>query len=372
MINLSSITRPTLLLDERICRANIAFMSKRAAEAGVHFRPHMKTAQSRLVAGWFRDAGVRSITVSSVGMARYFADDGWDDITIAFPVNPREIDALNTFPGTVRLHFLLESPETAGMLGAALRREADVWIKLDSGYGRTGIPHDDDVALDALISSLRQITQLRLRGLLTHAGMTYTASNADEVRVLFEQSRARLVGAAQRHGNLLCSAGDTPGCTLAKSFEGLHEIRPGNMTFYDLMQAKRGVCGIHDIAVAAACPVVAVHEKRGEVVLYGGAVHLSKESIPGDEGFPLYGLLCELTPEGWSDPIEGGWLCGMSQEHGIARLPAPILRRLKPGDLLAVLPVHSCLTADAFGGYLNLDGERVDHYAAHIHFPHAI
>lgn len=371
-MDLASITRPTLLLDERVCRANIAFMRDRAAEAGVRFRPHMKTAQSRLIGRWFREAGVSGITVSSVGMARYFADDGWDDITIAFPFNLRESDALDAFAAEVQLHLLIESTETANVLGGTVRRDVNVWIKLDSGYGRTGIPHDDDAALDAVISAIRHFPRLHLRGLLTHAGMTYTAGNADEVRVLFEQSRARLVGAAQRHGNLLCSAGDTPGCTLAASFEGLAEIRPGNMTFYDLMQAKRGVCGIHDIAVAAACPVVAVHEKRGEAVLYGGAVYLSKESIPGDDGYPIYGLLCELTPEGWSEPIDGGWLCGMSQEHGIARLPAPILHRLKPGDLLAVLPVHSCLTADAFGGYLNLDGERVDHYAAHIHFPHVI
>lgn len=369
MMDLSSITRPTLLLDERVCRANIAFMSGRAAEAGVRFRPHMKTAQSRLVGRWYREAGVSSITVSSVGMARYFADDGWDDITIAFPFNLRESDALDGFADNVQLHLLIESTEAARALGGTLRRDAHVWIKLDSGYGRTGIPYDDDAALDALISTIRRFPRLHVRGLLTHAGMTYTARNADEVRVLFEQSRVHLVGAARRHGDLLCSAGDTPGCTLGKSFAGLHEIRPGNMTFYDLMQAQRGVCGIADIAVAAACPVVAVHERRGEAVLYGGAVHLSKESIPGEDGYPLYGLLCELTPEGWSAPIEGGRLCGMSQEHGIARLPADVLRRLKPGDLLAVLPVHSCLTADAFGGYRTLAGERVDHYMAHVHSP---
>jgi D-serine deaminase-like pyridoxal phosphate-dependent protein len=31
------------------------------------------------------------------------------------------------------------------------------------------------------------------------------------------------------------------------------------------------------------------------------------------------------------------------------------------GDLLGILPVHSCMTADCMGSYLSLDGQVVDH-----------
>ncbi len=366
MMDLSIIQRPTLLLDERICRANIAYMCGRAAASGVRFRPHMKTAQSRRVAGWFREAGVDSITVSSVGMAHYFADDGWNDITIAFPFNPREIAAVNAIPAHVRLNLLIESTDVADFLAVQLTREAGVWIKLDTGYGRTGVRHDDDTTIDALIRSIGRIPRLQLHGFLTHAGMTYAANGADEVRRLFEQSRARLVDAARRHGDgLLCSAGDTPGCTLADSFAGLHEIRPGNMTYYDVMQTRLDVCTTGNIAVAVACPVVALHPERGEAVLYGGAVHLSRDSVRGDDGLPVYGLLCSLNQDGWSAPIEGARMRSLSQEHGIARIPEAALRMLKPGDLVAVLPVHSCLTAEALGGGITLDAIPVDHYAAH-------
>ena len=367
MMDLSGIVRPTLLLDERICRANIGFMRDRAQAAGVRFRPHMKTAQSRVVGRWFRDAGVDAITVSSVGMARYFADAGWDDITIAFPFNPRELESVNAFEANVRLNLLVESEVVVELLANGLRRDADIWIKLDTGYGRTGVPHDDDAGLDALIHRIERVPRLRLRGLLTHAGMTYTANGPQQVRELFELSRLRMLATAQRHGSgreLLCSAGDTPGCTLTDSFEGLAEIRPGNMTFYDMMQTRIGVCTSSRIAVAAACPVVAVHPERGEAVLYAGAVHLSKESIPADDGSPMFGAICELDGAGWSDPVEGAWLRSLSQEHGIARLPERLLRAIVPGDLLAVLPVHSCLTAEALRGYLTLEGIPVDHCAA--------
>ena len=89
-ISLDSIKRPTLLVDEAICRENIRWMAEKAARLGVNFRPHFKTHQSKQMGRWFREEGIKSITVSSVSMAKYFNEDGWDDITIAFPLNLRD------------------------------------------------------------------------------------------------------------------------------------------------------------------------------------------------------------------------------------------------------------------------------------------
>ena len=93
------VQRPTLFLDsERVLR-NIARMSARAAAAGVLLRPHFKTHQSVAVGDWFRDYGVTGITASSVSMAEYFAAADWRDITIALPVNPREIARIGELAG---------------------------------------------------------------------------------------------------------------------------------------------------------------------------------------------------------------------------------------------------------------------------------
>lgn len=84
---LHDMEKPTLLVNPQIARRNIAFMAEKAYRQGVRFRPHFKTHQSAVVGEWFREQGVQAITVSSVDMARYFADHGWQDILIAFPVN---------------------------------------------------------------------------------------------------------------------------------------------------------------------------------------------------------------------------------------------------------------------------------------------
>ena len=83
-------TSPGVLINEDQARANIRTMAEKARRAGAVFRPHFKTHQSADVGRWFADEGVAAITVSSVAMAEYFAAHGWDDITIAFLLNPLE------------------------------------------------------------------------------------------------------------------------------------------------------------------------------------------------------------------------------------------------------------------------------------------
>jgi D-serine deaminase-like pyridoxal phosphate-dependent protein len=87
MNNKLAIQKPTLLLSRQRAMANIEKMAQKALHSGVRFRPHFKTHQSAQVGEWFREFGVEAITVSSVEMALYFAQHGWRDITIAFPVN---------------------------------------------------------------------------------------------------------------------------------------------------------------------------------------------------------------------------------------------------------------------------------------------
>ena len=48
-------------------------MAAKARSAHVRFRPHFKTHQSLEIGRWFREFGVDAITVSSVGMAAFFA-----------------------------------------------------------------------------------------------------------------------------------------------------------------------------------------------------------------------------------------------------------------------------------------------------------
>jgi D-serine deaminase-like pyridoxal phosphate-dependent protein len=169
-------------------------------------------------------------------------------------------------------------------------------------------------------------------------------------------ARARRSLEAAGISGLEISIGDTPGCTLAEDLGNVDEIRPGNFVFFDVQQLQMGVCTAQKIAVAVACPVVAKYPERQEVVLYGGAVHLSKDTATV-AGQVTYGLVAVETPEGWSDPLPGAYVARLSQEHGVVHWPSDYNDRIHVGDLLYVLPAHSCLAVSALRQYQTLDGE---------------
>jgi len=358
-------TRPTLLLDERRCRDNIRRMSAKAGRHGIRLRPHFKTHQSLAVGRWFRDEGVAAITVSCVDMAACFAADGWRDITIAFPVNPHDAGRIDRLAAGSRLCCLVESPAAATMLDGGLENRVDMMIKVDTGYGRTGIRWEDEALLDSTVEAVRRSRHLRLAGFLTHAGHSYRAASVAEIARIHGETLARISSVKARYQSggedLVASVGDTPCCSLAEDFRGADEIRPGNYVFNDMQQVTLGSCSPRDVAVAVACPVVAIHAARREIIVHGGAVHLSKDTYRGTGGDPVHGQVVELTGDAWTAPVRGAQLVSLSQEHGKIRAPEDLVARISVGDALGVLPAHSCLTANLARGYTTLDGAPLDH-----------
>ncbi len=362
---LTSITTPTLILDKRRCLDNIRMMVEKAQRSGVLFRPHFKTHQSLKVGQWFREAGTHAITVSSVRMANYFAGNGWNDITIAFPINIREIDEINRLAAKINLNILITSNEVIPLLEKNTHQRLGVFIKIDTGYRRTGIDAADYQGIQEIINRLEKNPRLTFSGFLTHTGQTYRSSSSQEILDLYQDTVKKLVKLKERiqshEKSIMLSIGDTPSCSLVNRFEKIDEIRPGNFVFFDLMQCHLGTCKPDQIAVVLAAPVVAKYPERNEIVVYGGAVHLSKEYIKLSSGEGSFGGIVQFTGSGWGVPQEGCYVSSMSQEHGIIRANRQMINRINIGDLIGIIPVHSCLTANLMKGYVTLEGEEIDH-----------
>jgi len=358
-----SIKKPGLVLNTGICLENIRAMAAKARNAGVAFRPHFKTHQSATIGEWFREEGVTAITVSSVSMARYFSAHGWKDITIAFPVNLPEIDEINELARKIQINLLIESVETALFLLENLKSECGFFIKIDTGYHRTRIEVSNTKLIDHVLQSTTS-PLLRFKGFLTHSGNTYHAKNIDEIIHIQRFTSENLVRLKKRYldqyPDLILSVGDTPTCSQRMPAAGINEIRPGNFVFFDVMQFALGSCKPDQIAVALVCPVVAVHPSRQEAVIYGGAIHLSKEQtmLPPDPQ-AIYGLAVSWDGNKWDTTQLLGKVRSLSQEHGVISL-TQMGCNLKPGDLVAILPVHSCLTSHLMRSFYTLDGCIID------------
>lgn len=356
---------PTLLLDEEKCRRNISRMAEKTRRNRVTLRPHFKTHQSHEIGRWFRDEGTSEITVSSLSMAKYFERDDWKDILVAFPVNILEIDTINELAGKIRLSLLVESVETVFFLGRNLKSPVELYLKIDTGNLRTGMNWNDYSGISAILDSIDSTEKVSFTGFLTHAGNSYSSRSAAQVRMVHSESISRIVALKERfkgrYPNLKISVGDTPSCSLIEDFTMVDEIRPGNYVFYDFTQYIIGSCSTEEIAVAMACPVVAIHRERNEIIIYGGAVHFSKDNIRIGENTIFGPVVCN-NGAGWGAIAEGAYLKKMSQEHGIIYAPEAIIDQYKPGEIIKVLPVHSCLTANQTREYQTLTGRKISHF----------
>lgn len=361
------LTEPTLLLDKVKCLKNIKRIVEKAKNSGVTLRPHFKTHQSQEIGRWFRNLGVEKITVSSLKMAEYFAEDGWQDITVAFPLNVHEIERINRLAEKIILNVLIVAPETVIALNEALKFPLNVFIEVDCGDHRTGLNVDDFAAIDQILEKIEKSQLITFKGFLTHGGHSYNAKgDKSEIAKIHNESLALItplkVKYAEKYPDLIMSYGDTPTCTVMNDFGIVDEIRPGNLVFYDSVQCGVGSSTIEEIAVAVACPIVAKYPERNEIVIYGGAVHLSKDSAFLADGTKFFGKIVNLTENGWETSETGAYLKSLSQEHGVISAPAEYSETLKLGDFIGVLPIHSCLTADLHSSYLTLEGEKIDKF----------
>lgn len=358
-MGLQKIKHPTLVISKEKAVRNINFMNDKSKQHNILFRPHFKTHQSADVGKWFRDKGIEKITVSSLKMAKYFAENNWNDITIAFPLNIRELDEISKLAEQIKLNVLISSLDTATDFTKKIKSNISYYIKIDAGYGRAGIIAENKEKISQIIDICSKNSTITFEGFLAHFGNTYHAKNKEEVLNVYHESKKRMMDLKNHFikdfPQLILSIGDTPSATLTNDFQGIDEIRPGNFVYYDLMQHFLGVCTLDKIAAVLACPVVDIYPERNEILIHGGAVHLSTEYLTDTQGNKIFGQMITLKDDHWQIPDKQMYVSKLSQEHGIVSVSPDVLNSIKIGDLVGIIPVHSCLTADLMrqnGGFI--------------------
>jgi len=359
-MDFADIQTPALLVAPDIVAANCARMSARAHALGVRLRPHMKTHKT-LEIGRMQTAGqFGGITVSTLAEARFFADGGCDDITYAVPMVPGKAGAaLDLLQRGLRLNLLVDHPDAAAdlqALCAAQNLRARVFLKIDCGYHRAGIPADDPRAV-SLARDLERAPALDFAGLLTHAGHSYDCTDVAGVRAVAAQEVGLTVGLARRlrDEGIACpevSIGSTPTCVHLEDATGVTEIRPGNYALFDCFQAAIGSCTEADIAGCVLSTVIGHYPERGALLLDAGALALGKD--PG---------ATHVDPHCGFGRVVGFphlRITGLSQEHGkVTGLRPEDAAALPVGTRVRVLPNHICLTAALYAAYHVVEGGRI-------------
>jgi len=357
---------PCALVDLDVVERNTARMAERAAALGVRLRPHVKTHKC-LEAARLQVRGMRGpITVSTLAEARFFADEGFDDITYAVAVAPSRLPDIRDLVKRVdRLNLLVDHPGTIDRLEDDARHHGvlyRVFLEVDCGYHRAGVDPMSSDALE-LANRLASSKRLELQGILTHAGHAYASRNADEIRRVAAQERDVTIGFAQRLRDAgisvsEVSVGSTPTMCLAEDLTGVTEMRPGNYVFFDAFQAAIGSCAVDDVAFSIAAEVIGQYPAQNRLLVNAGALAFSKD--PGAchlDASCGYGIVQSLDGRASYPDLR---LFSLSQEHGQITSDRPIAwSELPIGTKLRILPNHSCLAAACFDCYEVLRGDQV-------------
>jgi D-serine deaminase-like pyridoxal phosphate-dependent protein len=355
---LQNVGTPCLILDQDRMDRNVARLRARLNKLGVELRPHLKTAKSVDAARRVMTSPAGPATVSTLKEAEQFALAGVTDLTYAVGISPDKIDRVLALRATgVDLAVTLDTVEQAKALAAASKKAGDAipaLIEIDCDGHRSGVLPDDRTLLIEIAKALEEGG--RLRGVLTHAGGSYSAIGDDALRACAEAERASAVQAASilRDAGFSCpvvSIGSTPTAHFAETLEGVTEVRAGVFVFFDLVMAGIGVCAIDDIAVSVLGTVIGHQPEKGWILIDAGWMAMSRDRGTAkqtvDQG---YGLVCDIAGKPLGDLI----LSDANQEHGIITVrpgsTAP-LPDLPIGTRVRILPNHACATGAQHGSY---------------------
>lgn len=366
-MQLTQLETPALILDRNVLDRNLARMRGHLANLQVRLRPHVKTAKSMEVVRRALDGKQGGITVSTLKEAEHFFSHAVTDILYAVGIAPNKLDHVAQLRAKgADVTVILDNAQAADMLaskGEALGVQFPALIEIDCDGHRSGIKPGDAALID-VGARLHGRPGAALRGVMTHAGDSYSCRSVEAIRAMAERERIAVVQCAQALGRarLPCpvvSVGSTPTATFAERMDGVTEVRAGVYMFFDLVMAGIGVCAVEDIAVSVLTSVIGHQADRNWIITDAGWMALSRDRGTAKQAIDQgYGLVCDLGGR----PIGELIVADTNQEHGIVadRGGGPVdLARYPVGTLLRILPNHACATAAQHPHYHVIAGEPV-------------
>ena len=332
---------PSVVIDLDIVERNIARLQSMCDLAGLANRPHIKTHKSPAIAALQRDAGARGITCQKLGEAEVFADEGFDDILITYNiVGADKVERLGALMQRAHMTVAVDNltaveglPRAAEIAG----RPLDVVIECDTGRNRAGVVTPGEAI--ALAKAIDRSKGLRFAGLMLYAPEDKVA----ETQAFFDEASEGIRAAGLDLA--MVTNGGTPNLNNLGLLNGVTEHRAGTYVFNDRMMLAADVAKLKDCAMTVLSTVVSrASDDRG--VLDAGSKTLTADTGKGLDG---HGLILE-HPQ--------ARIAWMAEEHGVLDLKT-CNDRPKVGDLVRIVPNHTCVVANMVDAYVIVRGDQL-------------
>jgi D-serine deaminase-like pyridoxal phosphate-dependent protein len=348
-VTLTELRTPCVLIDRARVDRNIDRMQAAADARGMRLRPHAKTHKIPSMARRQIDRGAVGICCAKLGEAEVFAEAGIADIRLPYPLHPTNSDRLLALLDRTRVSFIVDHLEVARGWSRAMEtagRSVDVLVKVDVGLHRCGIDPETAGAAD-FVATVAGLPGLRFKGLLSHAGHAYSAASDAEIEAI-AHTEARLLDTLAARVRELgveveeISVGSTPTARFSVQMEGITELRPGNYIYYDRTQVSLGSAAWDDCALTVLARVVS-RPSPDRVILDSGSKTLTNDTGRGAGPMPGYGAVLESLDR--PAPNTSLIIERLSEEHAAVRVvggDTPLV----PGDLVRIVPNHSCVVSN--------------------------
>ncbi|KAJ9091220.1 hypothetical protein QFC19_009216 [Naganishia cerealis] len=379
--HLSHLPTPSVVIDRAVCIQNCKRMLQAAENYGMSFRIHIKTHKTSQGTRLQLDPhhcdeadGQDSSASRTLGKKPHgrliisTVEEGWMlvnsgiiedcrvvNVLYSMPPSPNTLQRLDSLRVALEargcgLLLMVDHPAQVNAIKSLPAEARCVWtvfIKVDGGYHRAGVPvHTRQ--FEETVKAVLDCPETRLYGFYVHAGNSYSATSQDEAASYLNNEVQAVSEASKLAGEIIeanptlrskyaersfvLSVGATPTANAArvqsedgKPMHGLSnehgelELHAGNYALYDLQQLATSMISEEQIALFVLSSVCSIYPGRnsgnGECLCDAGGLAMSKDQgrIPG------YGKVR-------SDPQQGleGWYLGrISQEHGVLTYSPP-------------------------------------------------
>jgi D-serine deaminase-like pyridoxal phosphate-dependent protein len=264
-------------------------------------------------------------------------------------------------PTSARLTVAVDSAESIESLAEAAdaaHREVGIYVEVDLGMHRVGVPSIDEAV--ALARHVKQLPPLEFDGVTFYPG--HIREPVDEQGEKLEQLRrdvAALRAALEDIGMpaRVVSGGSTPAAWHMHEVEGVTEVRPGTYVYNDRTTAMLGACSWDDCAFTVLATVVSTAVPN-QAVVDAGTKALGREPL-GQRGSRVRGN--DSGGEGFGALLDNPdvIVARMSEEHGILDLSRTSWRP-HVGDVVRIVPNHVCVVVHLNDAIHGVRGELVE------------
>ena len=361
-MDLTELRTPCVLVDHPRVERNIERMQAAADAHGRRLRPHVKTHKSPELARVQLGRGATGICCAKLGEAEVFADAGVADIRLPYPLHPVNADRVLKLLDRTHLSFIVDHPDVARGWSEAMTRAGrvvDVLVKVDVGFHRCGIDPRAAGAAE-FVAGVAALPGLRLRGLLSHAGHGYAAGSEAEAEAI-ARAEAELLNTLADQAEAIgvpreeISVGATPTARFSLQQRGITELRPGNYIYFDRTQVGLGSAAWDECALTVLARVVS-RPAVDRVILDSGSKTLTNDLARGFVNQPGYGVVLDGLDV--SAPDDNLLIERLSEEHANVRVTGGTCA-LKPGDLVRIVPNHSCVVSNLVDAVWLVNGHEV-------------